>query len=295
MIKFQLLMQPPEKKLKLQIKTFTMKTDELISFRNEIKKINEIKKTKEEVSKSVINEMDENTNDYEHDRTDDIKEFIRYQIGLSEKRINIRLDKIESKINKLLEIKSDVGSVVIIDEEHNDESFETDHEEHIIEEYVNENENDDVDDNAIDEYSSDIFPISDESSFDWFFARLKDDSFRANLVNQRWELTKNVGLRSFNVSVKDFIRFHFNLAVCTKYSVSGYGGRGSKKKKFDSQTLTSFIHDCFEKSYPGIHTMQDVSKAITTFWGRSQDTFNKSILLKKEREIPGYTVSEIKL
>ncbi|CAG9800678.1 unnamed protein product [Chironomus riparius] len=203
--------------------------------------------------------------------TSDIKRYIREQVKISERKILLKMDRIERKLNQLLALN---GSNVDSDsDEKPDISGD------IIEEYVNYEleENDELEQGhgQIDEFSSLIFPIADEGTFDWFMLKLKDEEYRSILVNKRWTLTRNVGTRSFNVSVKDFLRMHFDLSVCIKYSVSGFGSRGSKKKKVDSKTLTFYVYECFNKSQPNIYTMDDVTKAITQFWGRSQDTYTK--------------------
>jgi hypothetical protein len=68
---------------------------------------------------------------------------------------------------------------------------------------------------------------------------------------------------------------HFDLPVCVKYSVSGFGAHGSIKKKLDSNSLTNYVYECFNRSRPGFHSFQEVSKAIVQFWGRAPDTLNK--------------------
>ncbi|KAG5677352.1 hypothetical protein PVAND_007116 [Polypedilum vanderplanki] len=244
------------KRIKLEIKH-----SELNKFRDEIKKItivneNEIQETnfKESNDPLVVNK--------EHS---DIKEYIRDQIRQSEQRVQKRLDFIEHKLNILLErIDSDKQYGLSI-------LSENDNEDKILEEFVEE-------DSVViqDEFNSQIFPIADEETFDWFLTQLSDENYREILTSHRWHLTKNCGTRSFNVSVKDFIRMHFELAVCIKYSVSGYGSRGTKKKKFDSQSLIKYVYECFNKSQPGVHSYQEVSKAIINYWGRSPDTYAKS-------------------
>jgi len=209
----------------------------------------------------------------ESSTTSDIKRYIREQVKISEQKILLKMDRIERKLNQLLALR---GSN---DDSESDEKPDMsgeqpyEEEEHIIEEYVN----DELEEShgQIDEYSSLIFPIADEGTFDWFMIKLKDDEYRSILVNKRWALTRNVGTRSFNVSVKDFLRMHFDLSVCIKYSISGFGSRGSKKKKVDSKTLSFYVYECFNRSQPNIYTLDDVSKAITQFWGRSQDTYTK--------------------
>ena len=183
------------------------------------------------------------------------------------------MDRIERKLNKLLALKGEDDSETDEEKANASEEQPYEEEEHIIEEYVNDEMEDSHD--QIDEYSSLIFPIADEGTFDWFMFKLKNDEYRSNLVNKRWALTRNVGTRSFNVSVKDFLRMHFDLSVCIKYSVSGFGSRGSKKKKVDSKTLSFYVHECFNRSQPNIYSLDDVAKAITQFWGRSQDTYTK--------------------
>lgn len=168
--------------------------------------------------------------DPEEEVDSDLKEFIRAQIFESEARINTRLDKLDRKLNILLTKLTDDYQE---DEEEDPLEVDDNQEEHIIE-YI-----DDPDEHTtiVDECSSQLFPIVQEEFFDYFMTRLKDESYRVSLVNARWELARNVGTRSFNVSVKDFLLMHFDLEVCVKYSVSGYGSRGSKKKKLDAPTL----------------------------------------------------------
>jgi hypothetical protein len=160
--------------------------------------------------------------------------------------------------------------------EENDSLIE---EEHLIE-YINENEE------AVEEFSNEMFPINDEGTFDWFMNRLKDEEFQNNLISTRWHLTRDCGTRSFNVSIKDFLKFHFDLSVVIKYSVSGYGSRGTKKKKLDAKTLSKYVYECFNRAQPGINSYQDVCKAVTQFWGRSPDNYAKTFerSIKKEEQ-----------
>lgn len=270
-------MPPQTKKIRLINNSI-----ELLGFQNEIRKINNLgtdecnEKSRNDNNYSYIEE-DEET-DEGNDNTE-IKRFIRGQIKQSERKIRElierRIDRLERKINRLLEKKFENNDTSNID--HIDKEQDFDEEEHLIE-YVNEGED------QTDELNHQIFPICDENTFDWFMERLKDEQYRENLVCRRYKLTRDVGMKSFNVSVKDFLLMHFQLAVCIKYSVSGYGSRGTKKKKLDSPTLTKYIFECFNKTQPGINTYHDVSKAITQFWGRSNDTFTKANerLIKRE-------------
>lgn len=241
---------------------------ELKVYRDEIKKL----KPSREIEDELRVELSE---DEEVDS--DLKAFIQTQISDSEARINTRLDNIDKKLNLLL-------SKLIEDyqESEQEDPLGEDEiqEEHIIE-YVH-----DIEEQAtiVDEYSSQLFPITEEEFFDYFMNRLKDETYRQNLVNARWELAKHVGSRSFNVSVKNFLVMHFDLEVCVKYSVSGYGSRGSRKKKLDAPTLVKYVYECFNRVNPNVHSYQEVSKAITSYWGRSQDNLTKIIERTVKRE-----------
>lgn len=77
---------------------------------------------------------------------------------------------------------------------------------------------------------------------------------------------------------------HFELGVCIKYSISGYGSRGSKKKKVDAPTLVKYTYECFNRVNPGQNSYQDVNKAITQFFGRAPDNYTKSAERNFKRE-----------
>lgn len=204
-----------------------------------------------------------------HSTDQSIKYFIRQQIQLSELKILARMEVIERKLDQLLALKSCVTE----QPDQNDNESHYEQEEHIIEEYISDDPAVDHADEP-DDYNN-TFPITDEDTFDLFMLKMKDPAYRNTLVNQRHHLTRNCGTRSFNVSVKDFLRMHVDLAVCIKYSISGYGSRGTKKKKVDGKTLAVYVHECFNRSQPDMCTIDQVTKAITQFWGRSQDTFTK--------------------
>jgi hypothetical protein len=120
------------------------------------------------------------------------------------------------------------------------------------------------------------FPINDEPTFDWFFVNLKGEEFRNELIARRWHLSRNVNTKTLNVAVKEFLKMHFELTVCVKYSCSGYGSHGTKKKKLDSKSLATFVFECFNQAYPGIYSYSEITKAIVQFWGRAPDTLNKA-------------------
>jgi hypothetical protein len=271
-------MSPPTKKLKFQQKNII---SELAAFQNEIRKIKgepvvveEPEPVEEEVQANIDPEPKEEENiDYLEDpfittqqqNNDEIKKYIR----MSERRINDRLERIEQKLNKLLERQVDAQQ--IIEEEPAIE------EQHLIE-YEDSRVNPGDLDNR-------LFPVSDEATFDWFFDNLKEEEYRNNLIARRWPLTRNVNTKTLNIAVKEYLRMHFELTVCVKYSCSGYGSHGTKKKKLDTKTLSVYVFESFNNGFPGIYSYSDISKAIVLFWGRAPDTLNKQNERAIKREI----------
>lgn len=198
---------------------------------------------------------------------EDLKKFIRDQIRLSERRVQNRCDIIEGKLNRLLERQAAQSG-------EEEEFFEEEHLFEVIEEgsqlpkiYQPV---------EVSEADCRIFPITDETSFDWFFDNLKSEEYRNSLIQRRWNLTRAVNMKSLRISVKDFLLMHFDLAICIKYSVSGFGAHGSRKRKLDSNSLTIFVFGCFSRSNPGVHSFSDISKAIVQFWGRTPEYFNRA-------------------
>lgn len=263
-------MPPASKRFKINPQPSTTNViDELESFQNEIQKIrgrsDSTESDNEEATGSVRSETETRLPDTKPSdptsRDDpDLKKFIRELIRASERRVHQRLDRMEQKINRLVEsqftaIKEDPA----VEEEHLIEYFEADGAEQ-------------EDDQEVDDR---LFPIADETTFDWFFAKLAEETYRNALIDRRWPLTRNVNIKSFNIAVKDFLRMHFELPVCVKYSISGFGAHGIRKRKLESNLLTSYVYECFNLSLPGFHSFQDVSKAIVQFWGRAPDILNK--------------------
>lgn len=253
-------MPPVSKKFKTEAKSPLKGSElDLHAFQNEIKKI-----------RGQVGES-QNSIQFEHDyrliedRLDDatinssnneeIKEYIREQIHLSEQRIHQRFDSLEQKLNTLINRRVSLQA-------------ESDEAEEWIEE-------DQVPKIEVCEIDSSIFPIADEDTFDWFFQQLRSEEYRNALIANRWHLANTVN-KSFNISVKDFLQMHFELTVCVKYSVSGFGAHGIKKKKLDLQSLNNFVFECFNVAFPGLHSHQETSKAIVQFWGRSPDYLNKA-------------------
>lgn len=269
-------MPPLSKKIKLITKPDASNVvSELELFQNEIRKIKGLPETVviEDNAIDVKNEHDYRLQgdpmieSQPNIDGENIKKYIREQIRASERRIHQRFDILEQKLNTLFERHLQQP----IDEEEEEE--EVIEEEHLVEWIEQDSLQQKIDTNDLD---CRIFPIADESTFDWFFDKLKDEEYRTSLIQRRCQLTRNVSTKSFNVSVKEFIRLHFDLPVCVKYSVSGFGAHGVRKKKLDANSLTIFIFECFNQSFPGFHSFQEVSKSIVQFWGRAPDTFNKA-------------------
>lgn len=205
-----------------------------------------------------------NNSTSQQQNNDDIKKYIL----ASENRINQRLNKIEELLNKVLERQNAA---------HPEEEPAME-EQHLVE-YIEDTRTNPTDmDNR-------LFPINDEATFDWFFENLKDEEYRSALIIRRWALTRNVNTKTVNIAVKEFIRMHFDLPVCVKYSCSGYGSHGTKKKKLDTKTLSIYVFECFNSGFPGIHSYSDITKAIVQFWGRAPDTLNKENERAIKREI----------
>lgn len=260
-------MPPTAKKIKFidksEIKAASCSIDvELQQFQDEIRRIKGIKVEKDDASaKDVICESQAEPADFDGD----LKAYLHEQIQKSEWRVMKRLDTIEQKLDRLLEAQHTANQI----------EDEPTVEEHLVE-WV-EAEPGLPREGSVNELDSRLFPIADESTFDWFFERLRNEDYRNKLIQSRWQLTRNVSTKTFQISIKDFLRMHFELTVCVKYSVSGYGARGVKKRKFDSATLTKYVYECFNRGFPEVYTFQDVSKAIVQFWGRTPDSLHKSI------------------
>lgn len=205
-------MSPPFKKMKIvsQPAKSSSVLDELQMFQNEIHKIKS-STTEQLVAETVPDEHNYDISpvitqpskyqENEH-KDDEIKKIIRDQVLTSENRIQLRLDKLEQKLNRLLECLLP-GTEEDIPEEH-------------LLEFAEENEETQHLEND-EELDRRIFPITDEATFDWFFGRLRDGDYRESLISRRWQLTRTVSTKSFNISVKDFLRLHFELTVCIKY------------------------------------------------------------------------------
>lgn len=264
---------PPKKKYKAATPQIT---DELAAFQSKIQMI-------KSQPTDIIEEVDEANNEHDYEtrivdfslsdvnrssdsrqEEDDIRKYIREQIRFSERRILQRCERIEQKINRLLELQTAQPAQTT------DQLIE---EEHLLNvEYV---ENDMDTRSEVDELDSSLFPITDEATFDWFFDKLATDPYRNALIERRWPLTRNVSTKSFNISVKEFLRMHFDLNVVVKYSVSGFGSHGIRKKKLDSNSLCIYVYECFSRSSPGFNSFQDVNRAVVQFWGRAPDVLNK--------------------
>lgn len=248
---------------------------ELQQFQDEIRRIkveNDYESAKDNICNNQIDSVDPD---------DDLRTYIRNQIQESERRVQKRLDAIEQKLDRLLEAQN-LSSVEQIEEE-------PPVEEHLVD-WVDA-EPAPVREEVVNEFDSRLFPIADEGIFDWFFERLRNEEYRNQLIQSRWQLTRNVSTKSFQISVKDFLRMHFELTVCVKYSVSGYGAHGVKKRKFDCNSLTNYVFECFNRSYPDKHTFQEVNKAIVQFWGRAPDTLHKSIERNMKQDSSVYVQS----
>lgn len=266
-------MSPPAKKIKIHQKV-PSKANVIDELRTYQEKIREIKGGTALINTGdpVKDEHDYNDS-FREDPTikhqnckqyeDDMKQYLREQIRLSERRILHKLDQLDRKINRLLCRPVQMTT--------------TPEEEMVEEEHLTEWD-DEFYDHPVDETDLDnrLFPIADEKTFDWFCDKLHEEEYRNALIQQRWHMTRNLSTKSVNVAVKDFLRMHFDLTVCVKYSVSGFGAHGVRKKKLDFKSLRIYVYECFKRSSSEFYSMQDVSKAIVQFWGRAPDTLNKA-------------------
>ncbi|CRK97537.1 CLUMA_CG010925, isoform A [Clunio marinus] len=283
---------PPTKRKKHSKESETFDVEkELETYQKEIQKIKEgigmnidICEDETKTDHGYIDSLSpENSDSENHNTTNgtvsEIKSYIRSQVRLMEQRINLRFDHIEDKINKLLERQtSQTPADTVIVEEHildsDDAGPNSDTPEYKITHIASNDESVNL-----------IFPIADEATFDWFFERLWHEEFRSNLINQQWHHATNKNAKSFNVSVNSFLRKHFDLTVCVKYSVSGFGAHGTRKRKLDSNSLISYVFDCFNRAYPDVYSYKECTRAIVQFWGRAPDLLNKSMARAQERSI----------
>lgn len=284
-------MPPASKRLKITSETTAATTsssavnDELQSLQNEINKIKETSlETAEPIEDNdytVNRQIEQSFVLYDEsmvvnknpevkleNQFEDFKKFMRDQIRMSERRIQNRCDIIEGKLNRLLDRQTTVLSGG------EEEYLEEDHIYEVVEEgSVQPTFHQSVE---VTEQDFKIFPIFDESTFDYFFEKLKSEEYRDLLIERRWKLSKAVNMKSLKIAVKEFLLMHFDLSVCIKYSVSGFGAHGIRKKKLDSNSLTIFVFECFNRSCPGQHIFTEISKAIVQFWGRSPEYFNRA-------------------
>lgn len=271
------------KKSKLEDKSTTSKAvDDLVAYQNEILQINrsrdevECNQAKDEhdyEERFVEEPIADQPNSVAQIDSEDIKKFVQDQIRASERKIFQRFDRLEQKMNKILEL-------CIVQQSGEEEAVE---EEHLVD-WLEPEDAAKPDPMDIDQQ---MFPITDEVTFECFFDKLKDEVYRNSMIQRRWPLTRNISTKSLNVAVKEFLRLHFDLPVCIKYSVSGYGAHGVRKKKLDSISLTTFVSGCFNESMPGFYSYQDISKAIVQFWGRAPDVYSKLLERVNKREFDG--------
>lgn len=139
-----------------------------------------------------------------------------------------------------------------------------------------------------------MFPIAEESQFDWFLSSLKDPNYASQLVDLRWEVTQNIPGSTFQSRVNKFILKHVNAAVLINYSVTGRGFANiQKKKQLDAPALEKFIFDCFNRADPYVHSLEEASKAFRKFLARSREycgavnkrPSNKQLAVKMKSEL----------
>lgn len=272
-------MPPPSKRVKVNAKAEEVEKvdNELETFKNEIRKIKGLgDSTGNETPNTITYQhdyrlVDQQTNKSQLDLAakEDIKKYIREQITAAEKRIYQRFDRMEQKLDNLIERLTP-------------QQIE---EQEVLEDWPDQEGN--AQKSHVAEVDSQIFPILDEETFDWFFEQLRDDECRDAFINSRWQLSRTVSTKTVNVSVKEFLRKHFELSLCVKYSISGFGAHGVKKRKLDSLSLSNFVYECFNIAFPQRYTYKEINKAIVQFWGRAPDSLNKL----REREIKRETIS----
>lgn len=280
-------MSQPAKKLKL---TGNHALNDLASIRMQIKNIKsgkvEKKSSESEVAVVEVDSNDDVTFLIENTEIDVIEEEIEAPVTKSyftpsaEARIHRRIDAMENKLskettainqklNKIMNMLSQIiqqgTSYEALDAENMSASGQSQvEEEHVFESFDVEKVDDDCQ-----------FPITDEEHFEWFQTSLSSDSFRLGVVEKRAHVVKGLSFKTLMVAVKQFIMLHFELEVCTKYSCSGYGSHGTKKKKVNSKLIGLFVFDCFTKEGVENVTYNDVMKCVVQFFGRAPDMFSK--------------------
>jgi hypothetical protein len=148
-------MSQPEKRIKIERANADHLKD-LNIYREEIKRLNS---SRDQEIEYLVEEHE----------SDNLKIFVQNEIRESENRINQKLEKIERKLNLLIE--------KFIDDYQEEEDSQVDDDEEMTEEHVIEYIQETVEEPPaiVDELSNQIFPISDKDTFDWFMERLRDE------------------------------------------------------------------------------------------------------------------------
>lgn len=266
----------PAKKVKLSQNTVL---NDLASIRLQIKNIKsgKIGKIEKKMPKSEVVEDDDPTDDERNfliessekiEPAEETSLVTKKNLLSAENRIHRRIDALEVKIDKILDMlltqNPQVSYEVLESENMTNESQEE--EQHILESLELEK--------VVDEYQ---FPINEEEHFEWFQANLSNDTYRANLVDKRSYLVKGLSFKTLMVAVKQFLLHHFELEVCTKYSCSGYGSHGSKKKKLNSKLIGLFVFESFTRENVENISYADIMKCVVQFFGRAPDMYNKKL------------------
>lgn len=274
-------MSQPTKKIKLS--RSNPLTDHLNSIRSQIKNIQSGKTASK---KPIISAKDETDDDelqlvYSEEEVMDFPKeppsADRKYFKAAEARIHRRIDTLEGKLDTIMKtlehIQNQQQGYDALEMETAAETapFRSQDDEQFIEIFDME---------KVEECE---FPIVDEEHFEWFEMILADDNHRANLVEKRSHLVKGLSFKTMMVAVKQFLLQHFELEVCTKYSTSGYGSHGTKKKKVNAKLICTFVTECFLREDVET-TTTDIMKCVVQFFGRAPDMYNKRQLRIMKQE-----------
>lgn len=273
-------MSRPAKKVKLSIANDL--SDQLNSTRMLIKNIQSGKLLNSSPSMDILNDQQFAYADEDVESLDEISELSslsRKEFKAAEVRIHRRIDDVENKLDtimKMLEqIQQQQSSYEALEVEtlSNAPCASSQDEDQQLIEIVDMEKSEELD-----------FPIADEDTFEWMQSMLADETFRANLVEKRSQIVRGLSFKTLMVAVKQFLLHHFELECVTKYSCSGYGAHGTRKKKANSKLIAQWIYECFlREDIDTTLTIVDIMKCVVQFFGRAPDMYNKRLTSEKKK------------
>lgn len=191
-----------------------------------------------------------------------VEETIDFQYFLnSEQKIHERIDKLDRKLDQILELLG-------YSKESEDEYVET----------VDPNITDDqmIELCSVERLADEFtFPINDEETFDTFLEKIKDYNFRKNIIENNSHLFSAISFTTVSIAVRNIMKELVYIGIVVLYSVTGRGRNRKPKKKIDARALSHFIHETFVHLNVEDFTFLEVLKVLTNFIGRAPDVFNR--------------------